>query len=196
MKEWEGLFETILEVLQNNGRAVISIDGRCGSGKTKLAELICNHIPGHILHMDDFYLPMEQRKRDWESIPGGNMDFDRFMSEALYPIISGQSIQYRPYSCKEGCFLKPYEIPCDTLTIVEGSYSQHPQLSKYYDLKIFLTCSDEVQINRIKQREGERYPSFLQRWIPLEDHYFQTFDIKGTCDIRFDTSKYFVTKEN
>ena len=41
--------------------------------------------------MDDYYLPPDQRDRDWESIPGGNMDLARFLREVLVPRGDGGS---------------------------------------------------------------------------------------------------------
>ena len=71
---------------------------------------------------------------------------------------------------------------------MEGSYSLHPSLWEFYDLRIFLTVDPEEQMRRIIQRNGmERAEIFRDRWIPLEEKYFSAFDIASRCDIRMET---------
>lgn len=178
----------IKRIMQEKEYPIIAIDGRCGSGKTKLAEYLHRLFPSRVLHMDDYYLPMNRRTLDWEEIPGGNMDFTRFLHEALLPASKGKALQYIPYSCKTGEYLEKCRIDVCPLTIVEGSYSQHPSLASYYDYKVFLTCSNEVQLERIKRRDGERHLAFQTRWIPLEERYFTNFHIENMSDISIDTS--------
>ena len=49
---------------------VLALDGRCGSGKTTLANTLARQFPASItLHTDDFYLPPAQRIRGWEKTP-------------------------------------------------------------------------------------------------------------------------------
>ena len=80
---------------------IIAIDGRCGSGKTYLAELIKKQFPCNICHMDDFYLPFEKRQKNWREIPAGNIDLERFFTEILRPVKAGREVVYRPYNCKK-----------------------------------------------------------------------------------------------
>ena len=80
------VFAEIYRLMQGKSTVVIAIDGRCGSGKTYLAELIGRLFPCNICHMDDFYMPMEQRRKNWMEIPGGNMSLKRFLREVLHPI--------------------------------------------------------------------------------------------------------------
>lgn len=50
----------------------IAIDGRCGSGKTTLGEALAKRLHASLIHMDDFYLRMEQRTEARFQEPGGN----------------------------------------------------------------------------------------------------------------------------
>ena len=66
-----GCFPALLQIAVLAGRgapAVVAIDGRCGSGKTSLAELIRQLIPCNVVHMDDFYLPPDLRAENWTEI--------------------------------------------------------------------------------------------------------------------------------
>ena len=74
------------------------------------------------------------------------------------------------------------------VTLVEGSYSCHPQLWNYYGLRLFLTVDPQEQLRRIRLRSGpEALEVFRTRWIPLEEQYFRAFSIPERCDARFST---------
>ena len=168
---------------------VLALDGRCGSGKTTLADRLTRQFPASIvLHTDDFYLPPAQRVRGWEKTPCANMDLIRLRDEALRPAYEGQPVLYRAYSCREGAYRPGQYIPAQPLSIVEGSYSHHPLLAGCYDLKVFVTCSPAEQTRRLQTREGERYPSFAARWIPLEEGYFKEYSIEEKADLALDTT--------
>lgn len=177
--------------MQKKERVIIAIDGPCASGKSSLAALLSELYPSRILHMDDYYLPMDRRTPGWEQIPSANMDLERFMQEALKPAARGQAITYQPYSCREGKLLAATVLPPARLTIVEGSYSHHPLLAPYYDLKFFLSCTPQEQLLRLQHRESSHLEAYLQRWIPLEQAYYQTYDIPKRSDFCFDNTRYF-----
>ena len=169
---------------------VLALDGRCGSGKTTLANALAQQFPASItLHTDDFYLPPAQRIRGWEKTPCANMDLARLRDEALRPAYEGQPVQYRAYSCREGACLPARELAAQPLVILEGSYSHHPLLAGCETLRVFLTCTKEEQTRRLQAREGERYASFAARWVPLEEGYFAQYHIAETADFVVDTTQ-------
>ena len=119
---------------------VLALDGRCGSGKTTLANTLARQFPASItlanglsaqfpgctlLRTDDFYLPPARRSPDWAHTPCANMDLSRLRDEALRPAYAGQPVAYRAYSCREGAYLPPAQLPAQPLVILEGSYSHH-----------------------------------------------------------------------
>jgi uridine kinase len=181
----------VRELAQKGQPAVVAIDGRCGSGKTALAARIAQLFPCNVLHLDDFYLPPDRRPPDWETIPAGHMDLERFLEEALLPACAGQSISYRPYHCRTGQLGPARPLSPRPLTVVEGCYAHHPLLASRYDRKLFLTCSPAVQAQRLRAREGARYPAFPARWIPLEERYFQLCQVERAADLILDTSEFF-----
>ena len=64
----------------SGGQLSVAIEGPCGSGKSTLA----NHLleifgdQANLIHMDDFFLPLELRTTDRLAEPGGNIDYVRF----------------------------------------------------------------------------------------------------------------------
>ena len=179
-------FPALLAVdrLVRSGRpAIVAIDGRCGSGKTTLAALIARLFPCNVFHADDFYLPFDRRIPGWETIPCANMDLDRLDREVLAPTLAGEDVAYRAYNCPSGAFKPVVPTPFRPLTVVEGSYSTHPSLRDKYALRIFLTCPPEEQAARLQAREGDYYPMFQRRWIPLEEGYFSACGVEDGCQI-------------
>ena len=168
---------------------VVALDVRGGSGKTTLASALRAQFPAcSLLHTDDFYLPSSQRVENWQQIPCANMDLARLCREVLEPACAGQSCLYRGYSCREGSYLPARQLLPQPLVILEGSYSHHPLLAQYESLRVFVTCSKAEQTYRLQAREGERYPAFAARWIPLEEGYFAQYGIEAAADFVVDTT--------
>ena len=167
---------------------LVALDGRCGSGKTTLAAQLAQRFPQSItVHTDDFYLPPASRVANWEQIPCANMDLERLRAQVLTPARAGQAVPYRAYSCRAGAYLPEQCFAPQPLVIVEGSYSHHPSLAPYYDIRIFVTCSPDEQARRLRKREGERYSNFVERWIPLEEGYFAQYGIEEKADFEIVT---------
>lgn len=182
----------VQKLLSEAERVVIAIDGPCGSGKSSLADLLAELFPSRILHMDDYYLPLQQRSPHWERIPCENMDLQRFLHEALLPASKGEDIFYQPYSCRKGQLTESRILPAAPLTIAEGSYSHHPLLAPYYDLKIYLSCHHQEQLARLAKREQTRLNDYRQRWIPLEEAYTRACHIIPQCDLYFNNTLFFM----
>ena len=169
---------------------VLALDGRCGSGKTTLANGLAAQFPGcTLLRTDDFYLPPAQRIPDWAHTPCANMDLTRLRDEALRLAYAGQTVAYRAYSCREGAFLPPAQLPAQPLVILEGSYSHHPLLRPYETLRVFVTCTKAEQTRRLQAREGARYADFAAQWIPLEEGYFAQYGIAENADFVVETTQ-------
>lgn len=178
--------------LARSGRpAVVAIDGRCGSGKSGLGDLMGRLLPCNVVHMDDYYLPPDRRAENWEQIPAGNMDLARFLQEVLVPAGAGAQIRCRPYDCRSGTLREGTTLPARPLTVVEGSYSQHPLLSARYDLRLFLTCAPEEQRRRLERREGAHFAAYESRWMPLEERYIRQCGPEKGCQLVIDTTGFF-----
>ena len=165
---------------------VLALDGRCGSGKTTLANALAAQLPGcTLLRTDDFYLPPARRSPDWAHTPCANMDLTRLRDEALRPAYAGQPVAYRAYSCRQGAYLPPAQLPAQPLVILEGSYSHHPLLRPYETLRGFcrpvgaagrgLFCA--VWHSRKRGFCGGHHPRRDDlKWLPLRSSHVQRKD--------------------
>lgn len=169
---------------KNKNCYVAAIDGRCAAGKTTLAARLQERLNCPVIHMDHFFLRPHQRTPERLAKPGGNIDHERFLSEVIVPLREGGAFSYRPYDCHKQELLAPVRICPEKFVIVEGSYSCHPALWETYDLRIFLTVDKDEQIRRIRQRGGESaVAAFREKWIPMEELYFNACQIARRCDL-------------
>ena len=170
-----------LSARKNN--ILLAIDGGSGSGKTWLAQQICDSCNCNLFHMDDFFLRPEQRTPARLSETGGNVDYERFKSEVLDKILSGNEFEYSPYDCKTSNFKPEVHISPKKISVIEGSYSHHPFFGEIFEFKIFLEADIETRLKRIKARNPNMLERFKSEWIPKEDAYFEAFGIKEKSDI-------------
>ena len=178
------LYSDIEKLLTEKPHAIIAIDGPCASGKTSLAEALSHKYGGVVFHMDDFFLQMHQKTLERLNEPGGNVDRERFYSEVLLPLRDNASFSYCPYKCSDGCFSEPVSVSPHKLSIIEGSYCMHPELRPFYDYSVFLCVSPQMQKDRIMLRPKHKHEAFFTRWIPMEEQYFNFFNIPEQCNIR------------
>ena len=168
-------------------RTTVVIEGGAGSGKSTLATLLGKIYGCTVLHMDDFFLRAEQRTPQRYATPGGNIDHERFLTEVVTPLSRGETFRYRPFDCSsftvgDGCDVTP-----SALTVVEGCYSMHPALGRYYDLAVWVDIEAQPQRSRIEKRNTPAFAArFFNEWIPLEQAYFAAFHTAAQCDIRLE----------
>lgn len=180
----ERIIKEIKRLSTEKDFAVIAIDGPCASGKTTLAQKLAEEFAAQIISTDDFFLPPEMRSEERLSQAGGNVHYERFAEEIVNPIRAGKDFEYRVFSCKDGGYTDKKKFVLSGLIIAEGSYSLRPDFEEIYDLKIFVEADYETRLNRIINRNGEeKLKVFKEKWIPLENAYFETFGIKDKCDI-------------
>lgn len=176
--------EAIDQILENSDKdtILVAIDGKCASGKTTLGYYLQEIYNCNLFHLDDFFLQQHQRTEERLSQVGGNVDYERFQLEVLKPVVKGEDVIYRPYSCMEGRITEEILIKKHRLNIMEGAYSLHPYFNDPYDVKIFMNIDEKDQIDNIRKRNGEdKLQRFASEWIPKENKYFKIFHIADGC---------------
>lgn len=176
--------ERIQELLADKEFVIVAIDGRCAAGKTTLAAKLKEKLSCNVIHGDEFFLRPHQRTAERLSEPGGNVDYERLLEEVMLPLKANRDFTYRPYDCKTQSLKVPVKVKAKKVTIIEGSYSCHPKLWEFYDLRIFLTIDERTQRKRIENRNKENAKMFFEKWIPLEETYFKAFAVEERCDMR------------
>jgi uridine kinase len=176
------MIEQIKQLLKEKEYVVIAIDGCAASGKTTLAQKLSNMFNASVIHMDDFFLPLEKRTEERLNAPGGNIEYERFKEEVVNNL--DNDFTYQAFNCSIMKVDKEVFVKKTNLLIIEGSYSLHPYFGKYYDLSIFLDIDKDEQINRIRNRDGEfMLKKFVDKWIKYETNYHEFYHIKSIVDI-------------
>ena len=83
------LEEKLRQQVRQDKPLLVAIDGRCASGKSTLAKDLQKQLDCNVIHMDDFYLQPHQRTTKRLREPGGNVDYERFETEVLQPMLTG-----------------------------------------------------------------------------------------------------------
>ena len=175
---------TELDKRLENGNVTVALEGGSASGKTTISKLFEEIYDCTVFHMDDFFLQPHQRTPERIAKTGGNIDWERFLSEILLPLSNGEVIKYKRFDCSTFSLSKEIQIFPKKLVVVEGVYSMHPELEKFYDFSVFLDISHEHQRERILHRNSpELAERFFNEWIPLENRYFEKTQIKQRCDM-------------
>ena len=145
----------IKETFEPDPRYLITIDGPCASGKTTLADKLAGIFGAAVVHTDDYVIPHAQKTPERLAIPGGNCDVDRLTEEVVAPWKRG-----------------------DAVLIRKGSYCNLPAIRQYADLRLFMNTPWEIRKERLEKRESAPYlQMFFDRWIPLENHYFEAYGL-------------------
>ena len=176
-----------IDRLLSKGRITVAIEGGSASGKSTLADILKRVYDCNIFHMDDFFLRPHQRTAERLAEVGGNIDRERFLSEVLLPLSRGERVSYRRFDCQTSDLSEPTTVTDTPLTVIEGVYSMHPDLSEHYDLSVFLSISPAYQRERILKRNAPKFAErFFNEWIPLESRYFSELRIKEKCRLVVD----------
>ncbi len=189
LKKYEQLWLEIENAISSQKALVIAIDGHSTSGKSTLADLICMLYDANVFHMDDFFRSQLQEKSSF--IYASNIDFARLEAEIIMPLAKKQNIDYKAFDCKTQSFMPITQKPYKLINVIEGAYSQHPQIANIIDLRIFLKSTYLQQVRRVIKRNGYKdLIQFLKKWIPNERKYFKHFKIKQHAHYVFKSLHY------
>lgn len=201
-------------LLAQKGCLILAIDGCCASGKTTLAHQLAKRFSGDVIHMDDFFLTLPLRTPERLAEPGGNVHYERFLEQIIVPLQAAHrakcnntegdaltdaasqktsfpalpSLSWQRFDCSCGAFSPELQhTQGNPFLIIEGSYSMRPEFCNAYDLSLFLRIPEDIQKKRILARNGyESWLTFRDRWIPMENRYFEHYSISQQCSFTLD----------
>ncbi|MBO7664216.1 MAG: hypothetical protein J6U01_12705 [Clostridia bacterium] len=174
-----------MEVLRSIGekaagvnRLLVTLDGPCASGKTTLARKLARVLGGDVVPTDDYVIPHAQKTPERLAVPGGNCDAERLAREVVIPFKNGLPVRTRRYDFRNDAFLPEEQLPDTRILILEGSYCNLPAIRKYADVRLFLNTPWEIREARLLLRESAAsMRQFRERWIPLENAYFDAYHL-------------------
>lgn len=165
-------------IKQLSGFHIIALEGKCGSGKSTLAKRL-NRYGYTLLPMDDFFLPFAMRTDERMQEIGGNIHYE-YVQTVLESIKPHQTLTYQKFDCATGTF-KTKSIQIKEGVLLEGVYSYHPAIRRFITRLMYLEIDEVTQKQRIQLRDHA--DDFFNRWIPLENRYFNHEQISYQADI-------------
>lgn len=177
--EWIPRMEALERIAETQAdRVLVTMDGPCATGKTTLAGKLADVFGAAVVHTDDYVIPHAQKTPERLAVPGGNCDADRLVREVAAPCKQGSTVRYRKYDFRSDRLCPEETLPDCRILILEGSYCSLPAIRQYADVRIFVTAPWETRLERLKQRESPwSLRMFHDRWIPLEDRYFEAYGL-------------------
>ncbi len=169
---------------------VIAFDGRSGTGKSTIAELVAAQANGVYIHTDDFWSGGKNDVWDGRS-PAEKValaiDWKRLRNEVLEPLIKGHRATYQPYDFVKDSGLSDTIITIEPskVIILDGAYSSRPELADIIDLKVLVEVKDDSnRRTRLVNREGGTYMAdWHLRWDDAEEYYFSKIRPRTTFDM-------------
>jgi uridine kinase len=163
----------------------IAIDGRGGSGKTALVELLRAELPGFImLNGDDYFEPID------DPIVWGDFNDERFIQDVIEPLKRAGSFTYRPYDWHVTPHITEKKIEVTKGICLERCYSFGFDLD--WDLKIWVETPKEACLERGLTRENmprEKTILAWEIWQAREDDYIQKYQPQEKADVVIDGLK-------
>ena len=159
-----------------NTPCILSLEGKCASGKTTITNGINSAL---IIHIDDFFLPPERKTKNRLLEIGGNIDYEA-IKELLLNIRNKHTVCYKKYDCSTNKYID-VSLEYKDIIVLEGVYSYHPYFNNLVDKLIYLDVGEEVQISRISKRKN--HDRFINEWIPLENKYYKESKILDQIDL-------------
>lgn len=162
-----------------NRPCIISLEGKCGAGKTTITNKLKDAIDITVINIDDFFLPQERKTAARLNETGGNIDYESIY-QLLETLSHTKNVTYFRYNCSNRTYEK-VQLQTQDIIILEGVYSYHPYFRKFIDKLIYLDINYDTQLQRLKTRSN--FGRFVNEWIPLENNYFDHENIKYNANL-------------
>jgi uridine kinase len=194
VKPAEDAVNTIVSAIEQRlgGRddpLVVAIDGKSGVGKTAIAKEVVNRLGAVNVLCDDFFTGGHNdfwAKRTTQQKIDNVIDWERIKKEVILPLKSGKKATWHPFDWKKFEGLSPKLISAEPqkVVILDGAFSNRPELRDVIDYSILVEAPKEVHVSRVKQREGEEYSDdWHKTWEESMEYYFAKISPPETFDL-------------
>ena len=179
---YDELFGKMEELRGTYNAFAVAIDGMAGAGKTTLAAYLSKKYGAPVVHLDDFRLPPAERPKGWETIPGGDVDFERFEEEIVAPWMEKRPLVYTTVDPVTGEMLDRRALPDGQMFLFEGTYIMHPIIRDFFDLRLFVRVGAEEQARRLAAAKVRAGALPTETRLDLERAYFDAYMTEALAD--------------
>lgn len=187
---------------------LIGINGIDGSGKTEFTKALKVFLEAkgfvvHVVHVDDFHFEKAKRYQGREN-PGElfyyeSFNFDKLRNEVLIPLTRDGKLEKRlkllDLESDTYSLVRDYNIQAGQVVIVEGVFLFRLDLVDYFNLRVFLTVSEEESIKRALNRDkhlsqNEIPQRYREKYLAGQRIYFKEDDPLSNVDLLVDNNDY------
>lgn len=133
---------------------IILIDGKSGSGKTRLATIMSAATGATVVHLDDVY-------PGWNGLVAGR---DQVIDKVLVPLSQGRSGGYVSWDWATDQPGRLVLVEPANVVIVEGCGISTAASRAVADTVLWVDCPDAVRVERLRARDGDRFSGQLAGW--------------------------------
>lgn len=173
---------------QSQQSCLIAIDGRSGVGKSTLAVQLAQWLEAALISGDDFYAGGTGiHERSSEQLADMCIDRRR-MASVLTTLKAGQKASYHAFDWDsfDGSLSEASVIIWPTRTVVvEGVYTNHPELRQLIDFSILIRAPDAERERRLFIREAS-ITEWERQWHRAEDWYFSNISTDKEFNLLID----------
>jgi len=167
------------------GPFLVAIDGRSGVGKSTVAESLCHGLEAALVCGDDFYAGGTEVRREGPDELADDCIDRAQLARALQNLKSSQPAEYFAFDWQAFDGRRsdtPRIVRPRPLIVLEGVYSNHPDLRSLVDFSVLLVVSDAKRWQRLVKREGD-IGDWERQWHTAEDWYFDNLARTETFDV-------------
>ena len=176
----------LLAQTRANSVTLVAIDGHSAAGKSTWATVIqVANSNVTIVHVDDFYRPMDESERYALDAAAGYVyyyDWKRLEEQVLLPLRAAQSVCYQQYDWQRNLLDGWVTIKPEGIVVVEGCYSMRPELRGYYNAMVLVETSPALRRQRQRERANAS-EDWLRRWDAAERYYMATYQPEKFADL-------------
>lgn len=138
---------------------VLAIDGRSGTGKTRLAAELSAELGAAVVSLEDFY-------GGWDGLDRG---IGVLVSEVLEPLAAGRTVRVPRYDWVARAWGEPVVLEPPEVLIVEGVGAGARRAAAFESLLVWLEAPTAVRKQRALDRDGETFAPYWDMWAAQEE---------------------------
>ncbi|WP_106847725.1 uridine kinase [Blastococcus sp. Marseille-P5729] len=158
------------------GALVVAVDGRSGSGKSRLARRLGRALGKFTMLRMDHVVP------GWDGLE----ESVRLIRPALEALRSGEPARYRTWDWLRGDWGQPLHRPAAPTVVIEGCGSGARSLADLVDYLVWVDVPAEIRYERAMARDGASYAGHWEQWARQEEAHYAVNATVSRADLVID----------
>ncbi|WP_439694129.1 ATP-binding protein [Curtobacterium sp. SP.BCo] len=152
----------------SGGRLVVLVDGRSGTGKTTLGNVLADRLGAQVVHLDDVY-------PGWDGLAAA--------AQAVVTDVLGEPSGYRRWDWEASRPAEWTSVDPALPVVVEGCGALSRASAQLASLRVWLEAEDATRWERAIGRDGESFARQWDRWAAQEAAFIAAEGPAGLADV-------------